>query len=116
MNLGISLDQIKSHHCRGRVYFRMSATSGFLTEEQRKLMRSASHGRDAAMPEDQRKFVRSVSHGQHPAPDVSGSGLLADHGSKHAAPAAKLVSVGSGEVKKERHSHSGKNGRPKKGG
>jgi len=86
----------------------MSAASGFLTDDQRKLMRSLSHGRDV-IPEE-KKFIRTGSHGHHHAmPDLAGSP------DKHERSIAKLVSVGSGEFKKDRHSHSGKNGRPKKG-
>jgi hypothetical protein len=85
----------------------MSAASGFLTDEQRKLMRSLSHGRDIMTEE--KKFTRTVSHGQHAMPDFAGSP------DKHERSIAKLVSVGSGESKKDRHSHSGRNGRPKKG-
>lgn len=85
----------------------MSTASGFLTDEQRKLMRSLSHGRDI-IPEE-RKFTRSSSHGQHAMLDIVGSP------DKHERSIAKLVSVGSGELKKDRHSHSGRNGRPKKG-
>ncbi|XP_024399349.1 MA3 DOMAIN-CONTAINING TRANSLATION REGULATORY FACTOR 3 [Physcomitrium patens] len=85
----------------------MSSPSGFLTDEQRKLMRSFSQGRD--IPEE-KKFVRTVSHGQHAMPDLAGSPETREKSG------AKLVSVSSGEVKRDRHSHSGKCGRPKKGG
>lgn len=84
----------------------MSSPSGFLTDGQRELMRSASQGRDV-IPEE-KKVARTNSHG-HSLPDVPGSV------DKHAKSGAKLVSGGSGEVKKDRHSHSGKNGRAKKG-
>ena len=84
----------------------MSSPPGFLTHGQRELMRSASQGRDI-IPEE-KKVVRTVSHG-HTTPDILGG---AD---KHAKSDTKLASVGSGEVKKDRHSHSGKNGKPKKG-
>lgn len=83
------------------------SSPGFLSDEQRKLMRSLSHGRDI-MPEG-KKFVRTVSHGQHAMPELAGSP------EKHEKSGVKLVSVGSAEVKRDRHSHSGKNGRPKKG-
>jgi len=76
----------------------MSAAPGFLTDEQRKLMRSVSHGRDVILEE--KKVVRTGSHGSS---------------DKHTKSGAKLVSVGSGEAKQDRHSHSGKNGKPKKG-
>ena len=102
----------------------MSAASGFLTDEQRKLMRSLSHGRDIVSEEkkftrtvshgrdivsEEKKFTRTVSYGQHVMPDMAGSP------DKHERSIAKLVPVGSGELKKDRHSHSGRNGRPKKG-
>ncbi|KAJ7532356.1 hypothetical protein O6H91_13G000400 [Diphasiastrum complanatum] len=65
---------------------------GFLTEEQRQLMRSTSLSREAAME--------------------------ADHSSKGAAAGIKGQSTGSGagSGKHERRSHTGKSGRPKKGG
>lgn len=69
-------------------------------------MRSFSQGRD--IPEE-KKFVRTVSHGQHAMPDLAGSPETREKSG------AKLVSVSSGEVKRDRHSHSGKCGRPKKG-
>jgi len=84
----------------------MSAAAGFLTDEQRKLMRSLSHGRDVIPNE--KKFTRTVSHGQHNMPDFVGSP------DKHDRSMAKLVSVGSDDAKKDRHSHSGRNGGPRK--
>ncbi|XP_024376076.1 MA3 DOMAIN-CONTAINING TRANSLATION REGULATORY FACTOR 4 [Physcomitrium patens] len=83
----------------------MSTPSGFLTDEQRKLMVSLSQGRDAVSEE--KNLVRTVSHGNQENPDPA---------EKHEKSGAKLVSVGSMESKKDRHSHSGKNGKPKKGG
>jgi hypothetical protein len=77
-----------------------------MTEEKR-FTRTVSHGRDIMTEE--KKFTRTVSHGQHAMPDFAGSP------DKHERSIAKLVSVGSGESKKDRHSHSGRNGRPKKG-
>lgn len=65
-------------------------------------MRSFSQGRD--IPEE-KKFVRTVSHGQHAMPDLAGSPETREKSG------AKLVSVSSGEVKRDRHSHSGKCGR-----
>ena len=90
----------------------MSSPSGFLTDGQRELMRSASQGRDI-IPEE-KKVVGTVSRG-HVVPDIPGLADKHDKYDKHAKPGPKLVSGGSGELKKDRHSHSGKNGRPKKG-
>ncbi|CAM6114371.1 unnamed protein product [Calypogeia fissa] len=72
----------------------MSSTTGFLTDEQRKLLRSASHGRDTVPPE-----ATSPKSG-------SGSG----HGNKLAS------SAGSGSLTKDKRSNSGRQGKPKKGG
>lgn len=67
-------------------------------------MVSLSQGRDAVSEE--KNLVRTVSHGNQENPDPA---------EKHEKSGAKLVSVGSMESKKDRHSHSGKNGKPKKG-
>lgn len=77
-------------------------------------MRSVSHGRDVT-PDNQHKLARSASHGHHPVTEVASHAAVTDHVNKHATTGAKLISVRSGEAKLDRHSHSGKNGRPKKG-
>ncbi|KAG6543294.1 hypothetical protein Mapa_015208 [Marchantia paleacea] len=74
----------------------MSNTAGFLTEEQRKLLRSASQGRDSV-------------------PEVVSPKGGAD--SKHAPVGTKSAAVGGGlPGKHDKRSNSGRNGRPKKGG
>jgi hypothetical protein len=82
----------------------MAAPMGFLTEEQRKLMRSASYGREA-MVDESSKLMRSVSHGHHTMPEAA----LGAGGTKNSNAGASV------EAKLDRRSNSGKNGRPKKG-
>lgn len=82
----------------------MAAPTGFLTEEQRKLMRSASSGREV-MVDESSKLMRSVSHGHHTMPEAA----LGAGGTKN------LTAGASAEAKLDRRSNSGKNGRPKKG-
>jgi hypothetical protein len=82
----------------------MAAPMGFLTEEQRKLMRSASYGREVIVDESS-KLMRSVSHGHHTMPEAA----LGTGGAKN------LNAGASSEAKLDRRSNSGKNGRPKKG-
>ncbi len=48
----------------------MSSSIGFLTEEQWRLMRSASYGQDS-MPEESSKLMWSASHGRHTMPEVT---------------------------------------------
>ncbi|XP_057841956.2 MA3 DOMAIN-CONTAINING TRANSLATION REGULATORY FACTOR 4 [Cryptomeria japonica] len=77
----------------------MASNDGFLTEEQRQLLRSASEGRDSASSLVLPKSPRSEQ----------------EHHTKHCAGSAKNHAGGT-SAKYEKRSHSGKFGRPKKDG
>ncbi|KAH9310627.1 hypothetical protein KI387_025662 [Taxus chinensis] len=77
----------------------MASNDSFLTEEQRQLLRSASQGRDSCSSLVPPKSPRSEQ----------------EHHAKHCAGNAKNH-AGVAPGKHEKRSHSGKIGRPKKGG
>uniref|UniRef100_A0A0C9RVH6 TSA: Wollemia nobilis Ref_Wollemi_Transcript_10948_2779 transcribed RNA sequence n=1 Tax=Wollemia nobilis TaxID=56998 RepID=A0A0C9RVH6_9CONI len=77
----------------------MASNEGFLTEEQQQLLRSASQGRDSLTS---LKFPKSPRSEQ-------------EHHTKHGTGSGKNH-TGGAPGKHEKRSHSGKNGRPKKGG
>eukprot|EP01018_Ginkgo_biloba_P010374 Gb_01138 [translate_table: standard] len=77
----------------------MASNEGFLTEEQRELLRSVSQGKDS-MSVSSPRFPKSPKSAQ-------------EHHTKHGASGAKTH---AGGAKHEKRSHSGRNGRPKKSG